>query len=92
MRTILRLVRSLKTTRGQASQIQVDLSLFCDIIGENMPKDEESNLSGFYFECINSLGRGINSREGDSWKIAEGLLVAMCKGKRQNLGYIYNGA
>lgn len=82
MRTILRSIRILRTTQGQASQIQVDLSLFCDILGENMPKDEESNLSGFYHECINSLGRAIVKKRDDSWLIAEGLLVAMCKGKR----------
>ena len=88
MRTILRLLRNQRFSSAQATQIQADLSLLCDILSENMPKDEESTLQGFYFECINSLGRQIFDFKGENWKISESLLLALCKGKRQTLNYL----
>ena len=88
MRTVLRLLRSKRFSACHATQIQADLSLLSEILNESMPKDDDSNLQGFYFECINSLGRQIYDFKGENWKISENLLLALCKGKRQSLSYL----
>lgn len=87
MRTVLREIRKEKFTLNQARQVQVDLTLLCELLNEVTEKDEDMIMSGFYFEMINCLELRC-FEEGEL--IGQSLLDTLVKSKRQNLPFVGN--
>lgn len=63
MRVILRQVRGTEFNPEQARQVLVDLAFISDVLNEQIDKEEETILAGFFFTILSAIRA--NTIDGD---------------------------